>query len=40
MQDTLEILDEVGTTYEEAIIKLYNHLDIKKDFPFEKCYIS
>lgn len=37
VQDIFETLGDVGTTYEQAIIKLDSHFDIKKNIPFERC---
>ena len=37
VQDIFETLGEVGTTYDEAIAKLDNYFDIKRNFPYERC---
>ena len=37
VQDTFEMLREVGTSYDKAIAKLDKHSDIKRNIPFERC---
>lgn len=37
VQDIFETLGEVVTKYDEAIVKLDNHFDIKRNIPHERC---